>query len=155
ANNSTTTTAATDANGVAAASSFTANGSAGLYSVSASINAGALATAFGMTNLKANQTISVTTHPPAAGAAYNTQFSVAAASSAGLPVSYSSSGACTNNGATFTMTTGTGSCTVKYDQAGDANRNAAPSIAETVAAKKAAQSITLDAIANKTFGDSD
>jgi len=155
ANNTTTTTAATDANGVAAASSFTANGTAGLYAISASINAGSPATAFGMTNLKANQTISVTTHAPAGGAAYNTQFSVTATSSSGLPVSYSSSGACTNNGATFTMTNGTGNCTVKYDQAGDANRNAAPSITETVTAKKLAQSITFDAVASKAFGDSD
>src|SRR5204863_2398812 len=125
AGNTTTTTATTDANGVAAASTFTASSTAGLYSVSASLNGGTPSTGFNLTNLKASQTINVTTHAPA-GAVYNTQFNVAAASSMGLPVSFSSSGSCTNNGATFTITGGTGNCTVKYDQAGDANHNAAP-----------------------------
>jgi uncharacterized delta-60 repeat protein len=154
ANNTTTTTATTDANGLASTASFTANGAAGLYSVSASINGGSTSTAFSLTNAKANQTIVVTTHAPA-GASFNTQFSVAAASSSGLPVSYSGSGACTNSGATFTMNTGTGTCTVNYAQTGDANHNAAQPTTETVTAQKAAQSITFDAIADKVFGDSD
>ncbi|HEX3083523.1 MAG TPA: hypothetical protein VHP99_03295, partial [Pyrinomonadaceae bacterium] len=93
ANNTTSTTAITDSNGVAAAGSLTANGTAGLYSVSASINGGSTAAAFSLTNAKANQTIVVNTHAPAA-ATFNTQFSVAAASSSGLPVSYGSSGVC-------------------------------------------------------------
>src|SRR6185436_5551374 len=135
----------TDANGVATAASFTANGTAGLYSVLASINAGSTSTNFGLTNAKANQTIIVSTHAPA-GATFNTQFSVAATSSVGLPMSYGSSGACTNNGATFTMNTGTGICTVNYTQAGDANYNAAQ-LTENVTAQKAAQAITFDAIA--------
>jgi len=154
ANNTTTTTATTDANGVATGPSFSANGTAGLYSVSASINGGSTSTAFSLTNAKANQTIIVTTHAPA-GATFKTQFSVAAASSTGLPVSYSSSGACTNNGATFTMNSGTGICTVNYIQAGDANHNAAQPTTETVTAQKAAQAISFDAIAGKVFGDSD
>src|SRR5262249_35756858 len=154
ANSTTSTTATTDANGVAAAASFTANGTAGLYAISASINAGSPATAFSLTNLKANQIINVSKHAPAS-AAYNTQFNVAAASSSGLPVSYSSSGSCTNNGASFTITAGTNPCMVKYDQAGDANHNAAASVTETVAAQKAGQTITFDAIADKVFGDAD
>jgi uncharacterized delta-60 repeat protein len=124
ANNTTTTTATTDANGLATAASFSANGAAGLYAVAASINGGSTSTAFSLTNAKANQTIVVTTHA-LAGATFNTHFSVAAVSSSGLPVSYNSSGACTNNGATFTMNSGAGACTVKYEQAGDANHNAA------------------------------
>jgi len=154
ANNTTTTNATTDANGLATAASFAANGTAGLYSVSAGINGGATSAVFSLTNAKANQTIIVTTHAPA-GATFNTQFSVAAASSTGLPVSYSSSGACTNNGATFTMNSGTGICTVNYTQAGDANHNAAQPMTDTVTAQKAAQSITFEAIAGKVFGDSD
>jgi uncharacterized delta-60 repeat protein len=153
-NNTTTTTATTDQNGLAISASLTANGTEGLYSVSASINGGSPSTAFSLTNAKANQTIIVTTHAPA-GATFNTQFSVAATSSSGLPVSYKSSGACTNNGATFTMNSGTGTCTVNYTQAGDANHNPAQLINETVTAKKAAQAITFDAIADKVFGDSD
>ena len=104
ANNTTTTTATTNASGVATASSFTANGTAGTYTVAASINSGS--TVFSLNNLKANQVISVTTHAPAS-AANNAQFNVAAASSSGLPVSYSSGfGACTNNGAAFTIAAG-------------------------------------------------
>jgi hypothetical protein len=154
ANSTTATTVTTDANGVATAAPFTANGTAGLYSISASINGGSTSTAFSLTNAKANQTIVVNPHAPAV-ATFNTQFSVSAVSSAGLPVSYSSSGACTNNGPTFTMNSGTGVCTVKYDQGGDANHNAAQTMTETVTAQKAVQSITFDAIAGKVFGDSD
>jgi uncharacterized delta-60 repeat protein len=153
-NHTTTTTASTDMNGVAVASSFTANGTAGLYSISASINAGTVATTFNLTNTKANQTISVTSHGPA-GAAYNSQFNVAAVSSSGLPVSYSSSGSCTNNVTAFTMTARAGNCTVKYDQGGDNNYNAAPQMTDTVAGQKATQTITFNPLANKTFGDPD
>ena len=41
------------------------------------------------------------------------------------------------------MTSGTTNCTVKYDQAGDANYNAATQVAESVNASKASQSITV------------
>jgi probable HAF family extracellular repeat protein len=90
----------------------------------------------------ANQTITVNTHAPA-NAAYNSQFTVAATASSGLDVTYSSAGACTNTGATFMMTSGTGTCTVKYDQAGNANYNAAPQVTENVTAQKASATITL------------
>jgi uncharacterized delta-60 repeat protein len=154
ANNTATITTTTDANGLATASTFAANSNAGSYAIVASINGGSPSTGFGMTNLKANQTISVTTHAPAS-AIYHSQFNVSAVSSAGLSIAFSSSGSCTNNGATFTMNSGTGNCTVKYDQAGDANHNAATQMSETVTANKAAQSITFDAVAGKVFGDSD
>jgi len=90
----------------------------------------------------ANQTITVNPHAPA-NAAYNSQFTVAATASSGLDVTYSSAGACTNTGATFMMTSGTGTCTVKYDQAGNANYNAAPQVTENVTAQKASATITL------------
>jgi hypothetical protein len=61
----------------------------------------------------------------------------------GKPVVYSSSGHCTNRGATFTMTSSSGTCTVKYDQAGNRHYTAAPQVAETVDATKAGQSITI------------
>jgi len=98
--------------------------------------------------VKANQTINVNTHVPA-NAAYNSSFTVASTSSFGLPVLYSSSGACTNIGAIFTMTAGTGNCTVKCDQAGDENYNAAPQVTELVTAQKAGQTITFNALAGK------
>jgi CSLREA domain-containing protein len=147
-----TTTATSNASGVATASTFTANGTAGSYNVTASINGGSPSTTFSLTNNTANQTINVTTHAPAS-VAYNSQFTVAATSTSGLPVTYSSSGSCTNTGATFTMTNGTGTCTVKYDQAGNANYNSATQITESVTAQKVTPTITFGALTGKTYGD--
>jgi len=90
-----------------------------------------------LTVSKAAQTISVTTHAPAS-AVYNTGFSVAATGGgSGNPVTFSSSGGCSNAGGSFTMTSGTTACQVKYDQAGSSNYDAAPEVTETVIAVKA------------------
>src|SRR5882724_7678673 len=102
-----------------------------------------------VTAQKANQTITVSTPAPAS-AVYNTSFTVAATASSSLAVSYSSSGVCSNAGATFTMTSGTGTCTVKFDQAGDSNYNAATEITESVTAQKANQTITVSTPAPAT-----
>ena len=65
---------------------------------------------------------------------------------------------CSNTGATFTMTSGTGTCSVKYDQAGDSDYNAAPQVVESVTAQKADQTITVtthapaSAAFNASFG---
>src|SRR5262249_1032065 len=109
---------------------------------------------FTLTNTPASQTITVNPHAPA-NATFNTIFTVAATASSGLAVSYSSAGSCTNVGATFTMTSGTGTCTVKYDQLGNGNFNAAPQVTESVTAQKANQTITFGALPNRTFGDAD
>jgi hypothetical protein len=106
-----------------------------------------------VTAQKADQAIAVPTHAPAS-AAYNTGFSVAATAPGGA-VSFSSAGDCSNSGASFTMTSGTGTCTVKYDQAGDANYNAAPELSETTTAQKAGQTITFGALPDRTAGDPD
>jgi hypothetical protein len=53
------------------------------------------------------------------------------------------------------MTSGTGTCLVKYDQAGDGTYNAAPQVVETVVARKADQEITFDFLDDGTFGDPD
>jgi hypothetical protein len=90
---------------------------------------------------KIDQTISVATHAPAS-AAYGSQFTVAANAPGGA-VTFSSAGSCTSSGATFTMTGATGTCTVKYDQAGNGSYNAAPEVIESVTATKARQSITV------------
>jgi hypothetical protein len=83
----------------------------------------------------ANQAITITTPAPA-NAAYNTGFTVAATAPGGA-VSYSSGspGICTNAGADFTMISSTGSCVVLYDQAGNANYNAAPRVTSSTTAK--------------------
>jgi hypothetical protein len=101
---------------------------------------------------KADQTITINTDAPAT-AVFNTSFTVAASASSGLPVSYSASGVCSHVGATFTMTSGTGTCTVHYNQAGNDNYNAAPEKTQDVTAAKADQSITFAALASKTLGD--
>ena len=53
------------------------------------------------------------------------------------------------------MTSGTGSCKVKYNQAGDTNYNAATQVIEAVTAQKAGQTITFGTLAGKKFGDPD
>ena len=89
------------------------------------------------------QTISVTTHAPAS-AAFNSSFGVAASGGAsGNAVTFSSSGSCGNTGATFTMTSGTGTCSVMYDEAGNANYSAATQVTEAVSATKLPQTITV------------
>jgi hypothetical protein len=100
------------------------------------------------------QMITVTVHAPASGA-YNTAFSVAANSSSGLPVVFSSAGSCTNSGGMFTITSGSGTCQVRYDQPGNAMYAPAPRVVETVTAQKADQTIGFEALAAKTYGDPD
>ena len=108
-----------------------------------------------VTATKANQTIIVTLHAPAT-AVFGSSFSVAASGGgSGNAVTFSSSGSCSNTGDTFTMTSGTGTCTVKYDQAGDANYNAASQVGETVNAQKASQTITFSPLPDRTYGDPD
>jgi uncharacterized repeat protein (TIGR01451 family) len=93
--------------------------------------------------LKLTQTIKVTTHAPVS-AAFLSSFTVAATGGAsGNPIVYSASGACTNSGADFTMTSATGTCIVHYNQAGNSGFEAAPEITEVVGATKAAQTILV------------
>jgi len=85
---------------------------------------------------RASQSVTVASSAPGSKA-YGSSFTVAATASSGLPVTYASSGACTNNGATFTITDGAGTCTVTYDQAGNGNYKPAAQMTETVTATKA------------------
>jgi PASTA domain len=118
------------------------------------IGVGAPAGATEAATAKTPQTITVTAHAPPAGT-YATAFSVAANSDSELHVSFSSSGACSSVGATFTMTSGTGTCLVKYDQPGDSTYDAAPQVVESVTVQKANQTITFGALEDATFGDLD
>ena len=105
---------------------------------------------------KANEAITVGTHAPSS-AAGGSSFSVAA-SAPGGSVGYSSAGACTNSGSVFSAATVGGSCTVKYDQGGSTNYNAAPQVTESVTVTvsgKSNQTITFAALGNKTFGEAD
>ena len=100
---------------------------------------------------KASQTIEITESAPVS-AVYDETFTVAATASSGLPVTYSSGNTdiCTVDGAEFTMVSGTGTCVVQYDQAGDGNYSAAPQVTEDVNATKATASVTLENL-NQTY----
>ena len=100
-----------------------------------------------VTAQKANQAITVDTHAPAS-AMSGTSFTVAAHAPGG-PVTYSSSGGCSNSTATFTMTSSTGTCTVTYNQAGNGNYSAAPQVTETVTAIR----ITVTVLCSMTKAD--
>ena len=93
----------------------------------------------------ATQAITFTTNPPAS-AAYNSTFTVAATGGASAnAVTYTSSGSCSNTGATYKMTSGTGTCSVIANQAGNANY-AAASVTKTVTATGPALSVSPSSI---------
>ncbi len=104
---------------------------------------------------QASQTISFTTNAPAQ-AVYGTSFTVAASATSGLAITYSSAGSCTNSGATYTMTSGTGTCTVTASQPGNSNYLAASPVSESTAAAQANQSVsfTVNAPAQAVYGTS-
>ncbi|MGA3196453.1 MAG: Ig-like domain-containing protein, partial [Terriglobales bacterium] len=97
----------------------------------------------------ASQTITFSTNAPAT-AVYGSSFTVAATASSGLAVVYTSSGACSNSGATYTMTSGTGTCSVIVNQPGNSNYSAAPQITQSTSATKQSQSITFTVSAPST-----
>ncbi len=90
----------------------------------------------------ASQTITFSQNAPAS-AVYNSSFTVAANASSGLAVTYASSGSCGNAGATYTMTSGTGACSVTANQPGNSDYAAATPVTESVNATKASQSIAV------------
>ena len=82
---------------------------------------------------KANQTITVGTAAPAS-AVFDTSFTVAATASSGLTVATPSRASAPVD-PILTMTSGTGSCTVKANQAGNDNYNAADEVTKDVTPK--------------------
>jgi streptogramin lyase len=101
-----------------------------------------------------SQTITFTTNAPA-NAAYGSQFTVAASATSGLTVAFTSSGACTNSGASYTMTSGSGTCSVITNQAGNADYLAAPtqtaSVAATTVSGPGSIYVTVSPIANSIY----
>jgi hypothetical protein len=90
----------------------------------------------------ASQTITVTTPAPGT-AVYGTSFTVVASASSGLAIVYGSAGSCTNSGATYTMTSGTGTCSVTLSQPGNSDYTAATPITESTAAQRANPTVTF------------
>ena len=83
----------------------------------------------------------------------DSDFSVSATSSSGLPVSFSiASGPATISG-NLVHITDAGTVTVRASQAGDANYNPAPDVDQSFDVVKAAQTISFAALADKTYGD--
>jgi hypothetical protein len=138
--------------------SITYNGSAtpptnaGNYAVVATLTNANYEAANGLGTLsiaKANQAIAVTTPVPAY-AVYATTFGTAATGGgSGNPVTITiAGGVCSVSAggvgnATIQMLSGTGTCTVYYNQLGDANYNPALQATGTTTAQKASQSIAV------------
>ena len=89
----------------------------------------------------ANQTITCSALP--AVATFGSSFTASCAASSNLPVTYTSAGACSNSGTTYTMTSSTGSCSVIANQPGNNQFAAAPQVTLSVAATTATQTITV------------
>ncbi len=102
-----------------------------------------------------SQTITFSTNAPAS-AVYNSNFTVAATASSGLAVVFTSSGSCTNSGATYTMNAGTGTCSVIANQPGNGTYSPAPTVTQTVGATLAPQTVmfTENAPASAAYGSS-
>jgi hypothetical protein len=90
----------------------------------------------------ATQTITFSMNAPTQ-AVYGTSFTVAASASSGLPITYGSSGSCSNSGPVYTMTSGTGTCTVTASQPGNNNYQAATPVSENTTAERANQMVSF------------
>ncbi len=98
---------------------------------------------------KAEQTIAFKVANHAYGEA---DFTISATATSGEPVTFSKdSGACTVTGNTVHLT-GSGTCTIDANQAGNANYNPAPQVADTFSISTGGQTITFPAIATKEYG---
>jgi Cys-rich repeat protein/parallel beta-helix repeat protein len=87
-----------------------------------------------------------------ASAPYLSTFTVAGTTNSSSAPTYSSSGACSNAGTLYSMTSGTGVCTSTATWAVDNNYNGA-TLSQTTTAEKAGQTITFGPLPNKTYGD--
>jgi hypothetical protein len=106
-------------------------------------NHGGSAGSVGQSVSQASQTITFTVPAPSS-AVVNSHFSVAATGGAsGNAVTFTSSGSCSNSGATYTMTSGTGICSVIANQLGNTNYAAAAQVTESVNATALSQTITI------------
>jgi large repetitive protein len=90
----------------------------------------------------ASQTITFTLKAPST-AEYGTSFTVAASATSELLITYSSAGSCTNVGPTYTMSSGTGTCTVTASQPGNNDYQAASPVSESTTAERANPTVTF------------
>jgi hypothetical protein len=96
---------------------------------------------------KGNQTITFGSVPPAGAVVGGTPYELRATASSGLPVTFSidpaAAAVCSVSSRTVSFT-GTGTCVVRANQAGDGSYNPAPQATQTIAVTKVAQSIAFD-----------
>ncbi|MFZ0665087.1 MAG: Ig-like domain repeat protein [Acidimicrobiales bacterium] len=76
--------------------------------------------------------------------------SLDASASSGLPVTYYSSGDCTVDGSTLTIT-GAGSCSVVATQSGNSEYNPAPDVEQSFSIAQANQTITFNGLTDQEF----
>lgn len=133
-------TVATDDNGIATSSTFTANAIVGgPYQVTAT--AAMSNSVFTLTNTKGSQTINFPSPGPKTYG--DSPFILFAAASSDLPVSFSLvSGPATLNGATVTII-GPGTIIIRATQPGDNNYNAAAPVDQSIVVSKATPSVTV------------
>jgi hypothetical protein len=79
-------------------------------------------------------------------------FTVVATATSSLPVTFTTSGTCTNTGITVTLTSA-GSCAVSAHQAGNALYDPAPDVTRTFTIAQASQAITFAPLPDRTYGD--
>jgi hypothetical protein len=140
-----TSTVTTDSQGVATAPTLTANSTAGSYQVTASANEHSAT--FSLTNAAGDQTI---TFDPLPNRTYGDEpFTLNAAASSGLPVSFSASGQCSLSGTTVQLT-GAGACAITASQSGNDNYQAAPNVERTFSIGKA-NSTTIITVSDATY----
>ena len=114
-------------------------------------NAASVTLTNGFTFTRVNPTVNFTGAP--GNAVYQSTFTVASSTNSSASPVYTSSGACSNVGPTYTMTSGTATCTATVTWSADANYNGAQATQTTAAVKKAA-SVT-PAPASKVYGSVD
>ena len=92
------------------------------------------------------QSISFTSSAPSGAFVGGPTYGVSASASSGLPVSFSidpaSAGVCSLSGATVSFV-GSGTCTIRADQAGNASYQAAPQVSQSFAVNIAGQTISF------------
>ena len=138
-------TAMTNFNGVATVYA-TANGQKGAFEVTASVPGVASPVPFSLNNIYTSQTISFT--PPVAQTySPGGTFTVAATSTSGLPVSFTSNSTnvCAVAGTTVSIVSA-GTCSITASQAGNSDFDVAPDVAQSIAINVASQTITFPSI---------
>lgn len=96
-------------------------------------NASAPSAAVSIAITKAVPTVTLTGAP--GSATYRSSFAVSSTTDSSATPTYAASGACSNAGTTYTMTTGTGTCTATVSWPADDNYQAATLTRETAAAR--------------------